>query len=53
MQRAQLFKLLLSVVILIITLAVVEYKIGWYSLLTSWQGFTPDYPGITGDTLTQ
>jgi len=41
MQRAQLFKLLLSVVILIITLAVVEYKIGWYSLLTSWQGFTP------------
>ncbi|WP_428034870.1 lysylphosphatidylglycerol synthase domain-containing protein [Amphritea sp.] len=40
MRRAQLLKLLLSVVILVITLAVVEYKIGWYSLLTSWQGFS-------------
>ncbi|WP_299195138.1 lysylphosphatidylglycerol synthase domain-containing protein [uncultured Amphritea sp.] len=40
MRRAQLLKLLLSVVILLITLAVVEYKIGWYSLLTSWQGFS-------------
>ncbi|SER16430.1 Lysylphosphatidylglycerol synthase TM region [Amphritea atlantica] len=42
MRRAQLLKLLLSVVILLITLAVVEYKIGWYSLLTSWQGFSAE-----------
>ncbi|MDO6563280.1 lysylphosphatidylglycerol synthase domain-containing protein [Amphritea sp. 1_MG-2023] len=35
-----MLKLLLSVVILFITLAVVEYQIGWYSLLTSWQGFS-------------
>lgn len=40
MSRSQLLKLLLSVVILVITLAVVEYQIGWYSLLTSWQGFS-------------
>ncbi|MBU2967576.1 lysylphosphatidylglycerol synthase domain-containing protein [Amphritea sp. 2_MG-2023] len=40
MRRAQLLKLLLSVVILFITLAVVEYQIGWYNLLTSWQGFS-------------
>ncbi|GGK65505.1 lysylphosphatidylglycerol synthase domain-containing protein [Amphritea balenae] len=40
MTRAQLLKLLLSVVILVITLIVVETQIGWYSLLTSWQGFS-------------
>ncbi|BBB25026.1 lysylphosphatidylglycerol synthase domain-containing protein [Amphritea japonica] len=40
MGRTQLLKLLLSVVILVITLMVVEYQIGWYSLLTSWQGFS-------------
>ena len=40
MNRAQLIKLSLSVMILIITLAVVEWQVGWYSLLTSWQGFS-------------
>ena len=40
MRRTQLLKLLLSVVSLVITLVVVEYQIGWYSPLTSWQGFS-------------
>ena len=40
MNRAQLIKLTLSVVILVITLGVVEWQVGWYSLLTSWQGFS-------------